>query len=223
MHTICPTVPLSETNTLASPKIEQNYIDLPTSSFIALNDSTQSIISVTSHHINDSFPPNCIKTKSNKNVTNYTLSLLNWIPVKDDLLEPPEPFGGPLDDIDPTITVCIIVQNPQYSLQLRRLNSEIYKTIKNLQHLQAAVFGASSANINWCNTSNTQAFKDSFTRSYNHIHISLMSSNIGNHSLYKNYHNLPGGAAIVSMDQWATRVQYMQSNPRGHRTYTTTT
>ncbi len=66
-------------------------------------------------------------------------------------------------------------------------------------------------------------FKKSFRTAYKQVHFSATSCKIGFQNEYHNRYNLTGGMAIVTTDQWVSKVCYTQQDPRGHGTYTITT
>jgi hypothetical protein len=90
-----------------------------------------------------------------------------------------DPFGTPLSPVDPTATLRIIMQNPQYALQLTNENAPLIQTILNLKQLEVSIFVVISPNINWCNKSNWITFKRLFKKQYQQLHISAISSDIG--------------------------------------------
>jgi len=88
--------------------------------------------------------------------------------------------------IDPTKTIRIIAQNPQYALQLGYNNSDALSTIDNLISLQASVYAASSPNFNWHNSTNIATFKYPLQMAYQHLHLSAITSDMGKTTIYKN-------------------------------------
>ncbi len=125
--------------------------------------------------------------------------------------------------IDTTKILRIVAQNPQYSLQLGQHNTEIHSTLQQLLTLQASVFAVSSPNINWRNSSNTAYFKNVIKGAFQYIHMSYDSSVVGDQAPYNKYRNLIGGALILSLDHWATRVVSSNGDNRGHGSFTMTT
>jgi hypothetical protein len=81
--------------------------------------------------------------------------------------------------IDPTSTICITMQNTQYSLQFTNENYNYIQLTKNLKEIDTAIFTSISPNVNWQNPSHKVQFKYPFTRIYKQIHISAVSSNVG--------------------------------------------
>jgi hypothetical protein len=77
----------------------------------------------------------------------------------------PEGYMPPM--IDPTRTMRIIMQNPQYSLQLTNENVNTLQLTSNLKELSTAVFVAISPNINWHNPSHRAQFKHPFNEPSN--------------------------------------------------------
>jgi hypothetical protein len=133
----------------------------------------------------------------------------------------PEGYMPPM--IDPTHTMRIIMQNPQYSLQLTNENVNTLQLTSNLKELSTAVFVAISPNINWHNPSHKAQFKHPFNRTFKQVHISATASDVGLLPNYKHTQTLTGGVAILTFDHWASKVCKTYSDPRGHGTYTTTT
>jgi hypothetical protein len=58
---------------------------------------------------------------------------------------------------------------------------------------------------------------------FQQLHISYTHSIMGKYHPYQNEMNIPGGAAIMSLNQWASWVISSQSDPRGQGSYTATT
>lgn len=129
-------------------------------------------------------------------------------------------FGTPIQTIDPTMTLRIIAQNPQYSLQSAYENEEVIQTLLNLQTLQASIYAAISSNINFCNPSHLTSFKKQFRRVFNQAHVSATSCDIGLQPTYKNRYNLTGGVAIVMTNHWTSKICGTKQDPRGHGSFT---
>jgi hypothetical protein len=106
--------------------------------------------------------------------------------------------------IDPTRTIRITMQNTQYSLQLTNDNYNPIQLTQNLKEIDTAIFAAISPNINWHNPSHRVQSKYPFTRIFKQIHMSTMSSDIGKLPQYISTPNLVGGAAILTLDHWAS-------------------
>jgi hypothetical protein len=117
----------------------------------------------------------------------------------------------------------IIMQNPQFSLQLTNENIYTSQLAARLQESSAAVFVAISPNVNWHNPSHKAQFKHPFNRTFKQIHMSTTASDVGLLPNYRFSQNLTGGVAILSFDHWASKVCRTYSDPRGHETYTLTT
>jgi hypothetical protein len=96
-------------------------------------------------------------------------------------------------------------------------------TITNLHQIKASIYTALSPNINFCNPSHKVTFKKTFTKTYKQVHLSATSCKIGFQKEYRNRCNLTGGTAIITTDQWASKVCSTQQDPRGHGTYTVST
>jgi hypothetical protein len=108
-------------------------------------------------------------------------------------------------------------------MQLTKDNPNIPRTLLNLKQLEASVFVAISPNVNWCNTSNHIAMKHYFRKAYKQVHISATSSDLGKDPQYFQRPTLIGGAAIFTLDHWASKVASTSIDPRGHGTYSVTT
>lgn len=91
-----------------------------------------------------------------------------------------EPYGTPLSPMDSTKSLRIIVQNTQYALQISNDYSERMQIIDSLQELDASIFIAISPNINFCNPSHKAQFKHPFNRAFKQVHLSAVSSDVGN-------------------------------------------
>jgi hypothetical protein len=111
-----------------------------------------------------------------------------------------KPFGHDLPIVDTTTTLRVVMQNPQYAMQLTRDNNELLQVINNLTTLQASVFAAISPNVNFCNISNMIKFKSSFKRSFKQVHLAASSSNIGSQAIHRCHDTLTGGTAIITFD-----------------------
>jgi hypothetical protein len=133
------------------------------------------------------------------------------------------PEGHTPPKIDTTRTLRIVMQNPQFSLQLTNENYNTLKLTKNLKELSTAVFVAISPNVNWHNPSHRAKFKYPFNHAFKQVHLSSTSSEVGLLPNYISSQNLTGGVAILTFDHWASKVHKMYSDPRGHGTYTITT
>ncbi len=134
-----------------------------------------------------------------------------------------QPYGTPLSNIDSSKKLRLIIQNTQYALQLTNDASKYMQIINNLKELNASIFVAISPNINFCNPSNRAQFKQPFSRTFHQVHLSTTSSNVGHHKHYFNRALLPGGVAILTLHQWASKISDSSQDKRGHGTYTTTT
>jgi hypothetical protein len=131
-------------------------------------------------------------------------------------------FGTPPQTIDPTVTLRIIAQNPQHSLQASYENEAFIQTLVNLQDLQTSIYSAISPNINFCNPSHTTSFKNQFRRVFKQAHVSAASCEIGLQPTYKNRYNLTGGVAVVTTSHWTSKICGTQHDTHGYGTYTIT-
>ncbi len=120
-------------------------------------------------------------------------------------------------------TLRIIMQNTQYSMQLTQDDENTLQTIANLKSLEASIFTAISPNINWSNASNVVAFKRKFHHAYKQVHMSVSSSDIGLDPHYFHQKQLTGGVAVITFDQWASKITDTITDSRGHGTYAITT
>lgn len=134
-----------------------------------------------------------------------------------------QPYGHDLQQIDSTKTFRIIMQNPQFALQITKGNHEHIQLIKHLSDLQVSSFAAISPNVNFCNMSNIAKFKYPFRQIFQQVHVSASSSDFGRLPLYTKRETLTGGNAILSFDHWASKVCSTQHDPRGQGTFTITT
>lgn len=209
---------------------------------LVYSDSHNSQTSTGSHI---AFPAKAKETNKHniqENTTEYTPSHLHptvdrvnakitqWIPLRqtESPTTSPEtptplPFGTPLQSIDPTKTLRVIMQNTQMTFQLTNSEHKKLQAIENLHTLHTSVFVAISPNINWHNPSHWVQFKAPFKHTNKQIHISATSSDIGKTKECITRHNLIGGAAIISFNHWASKVCHTQHDPRGHGTFTVTT
>jgi hypothetical protein len=133
------------------------------------------------------------------------------------------PNGSFPPQIDPTRTLRVIMQNPQYSLQLTNENFTSIQLTQRSKELSTAIFTAISPNKNWHNPSHWTQFKHPFKRVFKQIHITATSSDVGKLSHYITNTNLTGGSVILIFDQWASKVSSTSTDPRGHGTYAVTT
>jgi hypothetical protein len=128
-------------------------------------------------------------------------------------------FGSPLNFLDTSKTMQIVMQNTQYTFQLTNEDHNKFQAIEQLYNLNVSVFVAISLNVNWENSSHWVAFKRPFRRTYQQIQIMAVSSDIGKEPVHRNNPNLISGTAILSFNQWASKVCNTQTDPRGQGTY----
>ena len=95
--------------------------------------------------------------------------------------------------------------------------------METLFSLQTSIFIVISPNVNWHNPSHWPQFKSPFKKTFQQVHISATSSDIGKQKENINKPNLIGGAAIITTDLWVSKVNETIQDPRGHSTYTKTT
>jgi len=105
--------------------------------------------------------------------------------------------------IDHTKVLRVCMQNTQNSFQLYGDCLDITSTIDQLKNIGASMFSAISPNINWNNQMHWIQTKQLSRPSFNHVHLSASSSNIG---LQKEYFTKPliGGAAILTFGLWSS-------------------
>jgi hypothetical protein len=133
-----------------------------------------------------------------------------------------KPYGTPLPLIDPSKTLRVVMQNPQHSFRLHNNNIELLQMIENVKTLDAGLLAVISPNANWCNTSNWATAKNIFRKSYQQVHLSAISSNIGKDREYLHNPILVGGSAIFAFDKWASKVSNTMQDTSGYGTYTIT-
>ncbi len=92
-----------------------------------------------------------------------------------------------------------------------------------MKSLQASILAAISPNVNFCNPSHKVTFKCPFSKQFQQAHLSATSFDIGLLPHYKNRYNLTGGVAIITTDQWASKVHSTQQDNRSHGSFTITT
>jgi hypothetical protein len=133
------------------------------------------------------------------------------------------PAGNLQPQIDPTGTLQIIMQNPQYSLQLTNENINTVQLTQRLKELSTSVFTAISPTINGQNPSHWSQFKHPFKIIFKQTHISATSSDIGKLPNYIATPYLIGGEAILTFDHRESKVSKTHTDPCGHGTYIITT
>jgi hypothetical protein len=79
--------------------------------------------------------PNSQQSPQQQKITNWTQNRRNVGVL--DTKQILQPFGTPLSSIDPTKTLCIVMQNTQYALQLTNDVSEQIQIINNIKELDA--------------------------------------------------------------------------------------
>lgn len=80
-----------------------------------------------------------------------------------------------------------------------------------------------SPNVNFNNPSFIMSYKQQFKPTYNQIHLSSVSGNAGKSFTNRHIPTLIGGAALVTFDQWVSKVCSTSVDPRRQETYTSTT
>lgn len=152
-----------------------------------------------------SLPTDIAHTRTNatlqqKRITDWTLHrpFFNGISpsATSTTIEASLPTGHMPPKIDPTRILRIVMQNPQFSLQLTNENYNTLKLTNNLKELSTAVFVAISPNVNWHNPSHRAKFKYPFNRAFKQVHLSSTSSEVGLLPNYISSQNLTGGVAI---------------------------
>jgi hypothetical protein len=105
------------------------------------------------------------------------------------------PFGTPIPTIDPTQILRVVVQNTQHDFKLLYDGISLPIIIENLKSIGANMFFPISPNVYWKNPSNYIRTKQIFHPHFPHIHITAVSSDIGNDPLYRKS-SLIGRSAI---------------------------
>jgi hypothetical protein len=162
-----------------------------------------------------------LPTSSQQNIMKWTTNRSSHLTEDEELFL--QPFGHSILSIDPRTTFRIVMQNPQYALQLTRDNHEISQIATNLTNLQASAFAVISPNINFCNISHALKFKKSFQPAFKQVHLTASSCEFGAQPCYKNIETLTGGTAILSFNQWASKVESTQYDKRGQGSFSITT
>jgi len=116
-----------------------------------------------------------------------------------------EPFGTPLPPTDPTKVLRICMQNTQKSFRLNNDGIDFPMIINNLKMSEISVFSPISPDVNWKNINNWIRTKNIFCPHFNQVHLSAVSSDIGNEPLYFNKH-LVGGSALLAFGLWSSKV-----------------
>ncbi len=136
-------------------------------------------LSPDSHLSQTSRSPNDIKPKpsSSKQQTIHKWATNRIAHLTQDDSQYEYPFGHEPTNIDPKTTFRIVMQNPQFSMQLTKDNYEIMQIIQNLTTLQTSAFAIISPNINYCNMSNiikfTRPFKRTFKQTQPYYHLTI--------------------------------------------------
>ena len=135
------------------------------------------------------------------------------------------PWGDPLPVIKTSNTLRIIYQNVHHSLQPSSNDPNTLQLVENLQTLRCGIFCASETNLNWAHHSNKRNIRQVFERGFVQVHMSTSSSAIGKHQEHKDMKYLPGGSAIFTFDQWASKITTSGEDERqlGRWAYTTIT
>jgi hypothetical protein len=107
------------------------------------------------------------------------------------------PFGTPLPSIDPRKTLRVCMQNTQHDFKICGDGIEMISIQNHLSSIGISVFAPISPNVNWKNSTNWPRTRQIFRPTFQHVHLSATSSNIGLDPLYLHKH-LIGGAAILS-------------------------
>jgi len=132
------------------------------------------------------------------------------------------PFGTPLPIIDPTQIIRVCVQNTQHDFKLFDDGISLPIIIENLLNIGANMFVPISPKINWKNPSNFLQTKQIFRPHFPHLHISAVSSDIGNDPLYRKS-SLIGGSAILIFGLWSSKISTSPQDESGLGTFTITT
>ena len=174
-----------------------------------------------------------IEETDDPTITNNDAHLIsnNNIPMAQPSQDEPEPnlslhtipWGDPLPTIETSNTLRIIYQNVHHSLQPSLSDPNSLQLVENLQALRCGIFCASETNLNWAHQSNKRNIRQIMERGFIQVHMSTTSSAIGKQKEHLNAKYLPGGAAIFTFDQWASKVTNSGEDERklGRWAYTT--
>lgn len=116
----------------------------------------------------------------------------------------------------------ILMQNTQYSFHISGDCIDISNTIMNLYDMGVALFAPISPNVNWKNPSNWVKTRRLFHHPFQHVHLSATSSDIG---LEREYigKNLVGGAAVLTLGIWTSKISHSMSDTSGMGTFSIST
>lgn len=123
--------------------------------------------------------------------------------------------------IDNTKRLRICIQNTQHDFQIYGDGLEMPAILNNLRELEANIFCLISPNINWNNQSQWIRTKRLFRPIFQHVHISAISSRVGLKPPFSINH-LIGGAAILTLGLWSSKVYNSFQDPSGCGTFTVT-
>jgi hypothetical protein len=132
------------------------------------------------------------------------------------------PFGTTLNPIDQEFFLRICMQNPQHLFKIYGDCIDLNNILANLNHLDFQMFAIISPNIIWVYRKNWFHTKCLFWQISPQVHLSATSSDIGLPNEYANQ-SLIGGAALLTMELWASKVSHSFSDPSGMGSFTVTT
>jgi len=99
---------------------------------------------------------------------------------------------------------------------------DILTTIDNLKSNGIQMFAPISPNVNWHNQSNWIRTKQLFWPTFQQLHMSAVSSDIGLEPGFANK-SLVGGSAILTFGLWASKVHSSSHDLSGYGSYSITT
>ena len=132
-----------------------------------------------------------------------------------------KPFGTPLPIIDPSSHLHVCIQNTQHDFKLYNDGLEMATIIENLKNIDVVMFIPISPNVNGKNPTNWARTKNIFRKHFKQVHLSAVSSNIGEDPLCINK-NLVGGSAILTFGLWASKVSSAPIDNSGFGTFSIT-
>jgi hypothetical protein len=108
-----------------------------------------------------------------------------------------QPFGTPLPAIDKTKILRVCLQNTQHSINISGDGLELSYMMMNLAELNVSLYTPISPNVDWKNPSNWAKTCRFFRNTFQQVHLSAVSSDIGLGPIYINK-SLVVGSAILT-------------------------
>jgi len=134
-----------------------------------------------------------------------------------------QPFGTALPSIDNKKILRVCMQNTQNSFKIIGETLPMQHIIMDLKLFDVQMFAAISPNVNWCNNSYWHYTKNLYQKYSNQVHLLEVSSEIGFNKEYLHSPHLIGGAAILTLGLWVSKVISVTHDNRGHGVFTATT